>query len=213
MKTRVAIYAAAAVTMVYLAAPASAQGVLPPHEITVSVRSMGLQPISRPVFRNGRYILRAIDGRGCDMRVVANAFTGRVLAVRPLGYPAGPVYAERFYPPARYPAEAIPIPPGYVRVPPPPGASERAARIPSDPSVIFAPGSRPPASASKPAAKPAVPSKVAAKPAKPPAEAKPADGKSQEDKPAEQPADTTGATASSPPENSAVAVPPVQTLE
>lgn len=213
MKMRFAICLAVAATAAGFATRASAQMLLPPYEITTSVRSMGLQPISRPVFRNGRYVLRAIDGRGYEMRVVASAVNGRILNVRPVGYRRAPAYAERFYPPARYPAEAAPTPPGYVGVPSS-GASERAARIPQEPSVIYAPGSkaasqpsaRTPSAAAKPGSpKPAAP-KVAAKPAKAPApiaaetSAAPA-----------QPAETTAANGAGA-ENS-LAVPPVQSLE
>lgn len=201
MKTRFAICLALAAGIAGLATPASAQFLLPPHEITTSVRSMGLRPVSRPVLRGNRYVFRAIDAGGYEMRVAADAFNGRIIAVRPVGYRQGPAYAERFYPPGNYPAEMAPPPRGYERP---------QARIPSEPPVIYAPGSnatppqpsgRPP-SAPKPAAKPATPPKVAAQPAKPPAEAKAP----------EQPAGTTGAT-SSPPENPALSVPPVQTLE
>lgn len=212
MKTRFAIGLALAAGIAGLATPASAQFLLPPYEITTSARSMGLQPVSRPVLRGNRYVFRAIDGRGYEMRVAADAFNGRIIAVRPVGYRQGPAYAERFYPPGNYPAEMAP-PRGYPAdaAPPPRGYERPPARIPSDPPVIYAPGSnatppqpsaRPPSAPKPAAAKPAAPPKVAAQPAKPPAEAKAP----------EPPTGTTGAT-SSPPENSAVAVPPVQTLE
>ena len=68
---------------------------LPPHEITTSMRSMGLKPISPPVRRGDRYIVRAIDRRGIEVRVAADALSGRVLAVRPI---EGPLYADRAYP-------------------------------------------------------------------------------------------------------------------
>jgi hypothetical protein len=218
VKTRFAICLAVVAAAAVSATPVFAQNLLPPHEITTSVRSMGLQPISRPVLRGARYVLRAIDGRGAEVRVAADAIDGRIIAVRPMGYRQGPAYAERFYPPGNYPMEAAPPRGGYERLAPPPGAYERPARIPSDPSVIYAPGSnatgpqplaRPPSAAKPPApkvvAKPAP--KTAAKPAAPPAETSAAAEKSDGSA-------TTGATSSLPAaENSAIAVPPVQSLE
>src|SRR5918992_116555 len=87
---------------------------LPPYEITTSVRSMGLTPIAPPVRRGARYVLRAIDRRGAEVTVAADALSGRILFVRPLGYGGGPVYAERVYPRA-YPEEFGPPPRGIKR--------------------------------------------------------------------------------------------------
>ena len=212
VQLRFAICLAVALSLPALAGPASAQYVLPPHEITTSVRSIGLQPVSRPVLRaNGaRYVLHAIDRRGVEVRVVADAMTGRVLAARPLGYPAGPAYAVRPYGPEYYrpvPPRGIPeAAPSDPRVPP----TERSARIPSDPPIIYAPGSKPevvPAPRPPVAGKPAAAPKVAAKPkpTEPPKE------KAANQSPAET--DTTGTTSSSSAENSSVAIPPVQSLE
>ena len=148
---RTAICFAVAVTAAGLATPASAQFLVPPHEIVTSVRSMGLQPVTQPVLRRGgRYVLHAIDRTGMRMKVAADGRNGRILFVEPLGPARGPVYVERDYPP--------------VRAVPPRGGS---AHIPADPPVIYAPGSTasaPPPPARPPvAAKPAAPPKVAAK--------------------------------------------------
>ena len=216
MQTKFAICLAVALSLPALAVPASAQYVLPPHEITTSVRSMGLQPVSRPVLRpnGGRYVLHAIDRRGVEVRVAADAFTGRILAVRPLGYPAGPAYAGRpnaygYYPmPQReYPGEVVRPP---ASVPMPPSGAQQSARVPSDPPIIYAPGSKPEAAppARPPVAgKPATAPKVAAKPklAEPPKE-------KAADKPQPE-SDTTGTTSSSAAENTSVAIPPVQSFE
>ena len=84
VKTRLAICLAfAAISPAVLPVSASAQALLPPYEITTSVRSMGLEPISPPVRRGDRYVLRAIDGRGAEVTVVADALSGRILLVRP----------------------------------------------------------------------------------------------------------------------------------
>ncbi|HET7680568.1 MAG TPA: hypothetical protein VFK79_10585 [Xanthobacteraceae bacterium] len=229
MKTRLAICLAfAALSPAALPVSASAQALLPPYEITTSVRSMGLEPISPPVRRGARYVLRAIDRRGAEVAVAADALSGRVLFVRPVGYGRGPVVAERFHPPA-YPEEFAP-PRGYERqrsyeprrsYEPPgnPGNYEQQGnyeptppRNPPDPSVIYAPrenatAPQPPARAPS-AAKPPAPPKVAAKPAaKPAATAETTASRQQSDA-------TTGTIAPQPPaENPAAAIPPVQSLE
>ena len=219
VKTRLTICLAFAV--IALAVPsisASAQALLPPYEITTSVRSMGLEPISPPVRRGARYVLRAIDGRGAEVTVAADALSGRILSVRPAGYGRGRVYAERFYSPA-YPEELFPQRRGIERQPSYEQRSHeqqgnyqrQPPRAPAEPSVIYAPRDnanalQAPARAPS-AAKPAAP-KVAAKPAAtPPAAAQSTASKEQSD-------DTTGATASQPPgDNQALAIPPVQNLE
>ena len=219
MKTRLAICLAfAAISTAILPVSASAQAVLPPYEITTSVRSMGLAPISPPVRRGARYVLRAIDRRGVEVTVAADALSGRILFVRPLGYGGGPVYAERVYPRA-YPEEFVRPPRGTEwqrsyeqrRGPEQQGNYERPPRNVPEPSVIYAPrdnANAPQAPAPVPsAAKPPAP-KVAAKPAaRPAAAAESTASKEQSDA-------TTGTTASQPPkENPAVAIPPVQMLE
>jgi hypothetical protein len=218
-----AICLAVALSAPALIGPASAQYVLPPHEITASVRSMGLQPVSRPVLRpNGtRYVLQAVDGNGLEIRVVADAMTGRVLFARPAGRPERPAYAGRpnaygYYPVPGpgYPAEVV-RPPRNVPTPP----AQRSARAPSEPpAVIYAPGSKPPATAdSKPPAKTAarppaaaksVSSKVAAKPADPAPAETAAAPKDKDD------SATTGSTSvATPSENPSLDIPPVQSFE
>ena len=225
MKTRVAICLAfVAISAAVLPVSASAQALLPPYEITTSARSMGLAPISPPVRRGDRYVLRAIDRRGAEVTVAADAQSGRILFVRPVGYGARPVYAERVYPRA-YPEEFVPPPRSIERQRSyqqprsygqqgnyeQQGNFERPPRNPPEPSVIYAPRDNvnapqapsPAPSAAKPPA-----NKVAAKPAAKPAAA------AESNASKEQSDDITGATAAlSPAENPALAIPPVQTLE
>jgi hypothetical protein len=223
VKTRLAMCLALAVTCSAVAPiPASAQALLPPSEITTSVRSMGLQPITAPVLRGARYVLRAIDRRGMKVTVAADAVNGRVLFVRPVGYAdrpiEGPVYADRAYP--RVYPEGMAPPRGYERprnyqqqgsYDPPdnyqqPGNYVRPpARIPGEPSVIYAPrdtansqGANPqnPNPRAPVAAKPTPAPKVAAKP---PAQSAPAAAPVEARKTEPSPEVTTGSTASSPP--------------
>lgn len=77
-------------------APANAQvlaaDVLPPYEVSTIVRSMGLTPLDRPYWRNGRYVLTATDRSGRQVRVVVDSYSGQVIRVRPMdvGYYEGP---------------------------------------------------------------------------------------------------------------------------
>jgi hypothetical protein len=223
VKTRLAICLALAATCSAVAPmPASAQAPLPPSEITTSVRSMGLQPITAPVLRGARYVLRAIDRRGTEVTVAANAQNGRVLFVRPVGYGErpieGPVYADRAYP--RVYPEGMAPPRGYERprnyqqqgsYDPPdnyqqPGNYVRPpARIPGEPSVIYAPRDTANSQGANPQnANPRAP--VAAKPmpapkvaAKPPVQSAPAAAPVEARKAEPSPEVTTGSTTSSPP--------------
>lgn len=65
-------------------------GALPPHEIMTIVRSTGLEPIGRPVRQGPAYALRAVDPAGEEVRVIVNAYMGRIVKVVPL---SGPRYA------------------------------------------------------------------------------------------------------------------------
>jgi hypothetical protein len=68
-------------------------GVLPPDEIIAAVQSYGLVPTTR-VFRRGPfYVLHALDRRGTELRIVADAALGDIISVTPLCLPradAGP---------------------------------------------------------------------------------------------------------------------------
>src|SRR6266487_4293339 len=65
-------------------------GALPPHEIVTIVRSTGLEPIGRPVRQGPAYALRAVDPAGEEVRVIVNAYMGRIVKVIPV---SGPRYA------------------------------------------------------------------------------------------------------------------------
>lgn len=69
-------------------------GALPAFEAVTITRSMGLDPVDGPVWRDGRYMLRAIDPDGREMHVVLDGRDGHVLAVRP--------QARRYFAPGGY---------------------------------------------------------------------------------------------------------------
>ena len=81
---------------------------LPPHEVLTSVRSMGLEALTRPVLRGRVYVLRARDAGQLEKRVVVDARTGEVVQVRDVAgvAPAYTPYDPRFgrYAPPRPPA-------------------------------------------------------------------------------------------------------------
>lgn len=186
--------------------PASAQYLLPPYEITTSVRSMGLKPVSPPMLRGKRYVLRAVDRRGVEVNVAVNAVSGRVMFIEEAGN--GPIRDTRAYPGGA-----------------PPSAGNQASGDPTEPSVIYAEPRetnppRPPARVPG-AAKPPVPKVAARPPAKPaaPAEAeKPTEASSASVAPEKSP-DTTGSTtaaaqpASPAEKNPALVAPPVQAFD
>ena len=130
------IFAAVAATLIG-AAPAQAQNVaadlLPPYEVSTIVASMGMRPLDRPIWRNGRYVVNAIDRNGREVRVVLDAHDGQVIAVRPRMRDY--VYEPRYGappPPPEYPRGA-PYEPRYDQrygAPPPPPAA-----IPGRPPV------------------------------------------------------------------------------
>src|SRR5262245_39183602 len=68
-------------------APASAQmavGDIPPYEMNAIARSAGLRPIG-PAMRQGpHYVLRAVDRRGEERRVVIDARYGEVISAVPV---------------------------------------------------------------------------------------------------------------------------------
>jgi hypothetical protein len=113
-------------------APANAQvlaaDVLPPYEVSTIVRSMGLTPLDRPYWRNGRYVLTATDRSGRQVRVVVDSYSGQVIRVRPMdvGYYDGP---------RGYGVRPDPYDPRYAAPPPPPRS------IPNGPG--YGPGPQP----------------------------------------------------------------------
>jgi len=167
------VIALAAVTGALVSsAPASAQvyavtDILPPQEITAIVRQAGLQPISRPVWRPGRYVLHAVDRYGRTLRVAVDARMGEIIRAIPVdvyadvdGYirPPRDIYGRDPYPPVA----RAPVPPANVPYEgeyddsdvPPPDASPRV--IPGPRSAAPAP-SRSAALAPKPEVKKTTP--------------------------------------------------------
>lgn len=117
--------------------PANAQmlaaDILPPYEIVTIVRSMGLNPLERPRWRHGRYVMAATDRSGREVRVVVDAASGQVIRVVPIevGYYSGP-RGDGVRP--------DPYDPRYGAPPPPPRP------IPSQPDYYYGqqPGYAPP---------------------------------------------------------------------
>ena len=129
MKHRWLLIAAAA--GFFGSAPANAQmlaaDILPPYEVVTIVRSMGLNPLERPRWRHGRYVMAATDRSGREVRVVVDASSGQVIRVVPMdvGYYDGP---------RGYGVRPDPYDPRYGAPPPPPRP------IPNQPDYY---GSRP----------------------------------------------------------------------
>ena len=123
------IFAALAVTLIGVA-PAQAQHIaadlLPPYEVSTIVASMEMRPLDRPVWRNGRYVVNAIDRHGREVRVILDAQDGQVIAVRPRMRDY--VYRPRYGappPPPEYP-RGVPYEPRFdsrYDAPPPPPAT------------------------------------------------------------------------------------------
>ncbi len=83
------------------------------HEILSRVRSGGFDPVGQPVRRGPRYEVAAVDPYELDVRLVVDAQTGDILAVRhdpELAEPplAGPSYAQWQF---RRLRESRPVPP------------------------------------------------------------------------------------------------------
>lgn len=162
-----------------------AMPVLPPAEIVASVHSLGLAPISRPHWQGRVYVLRAVDERGHEHRVLVDARSGEVIEAVPV------VRA------ANYPALRDDLPPQAVQ--------------PMPPRVIPAPRSTLKDSARPPLPKPKPSATASAAPASPPPAAPPRDtmAKTPELKASEQKAPEQKASEEKP----AISVPPVQTFE
>lgn len=94
--------------------PAAAQyygaeaDIISPREAADVVRAAGLDPVSRPVWRPGRYIVHAIDRYGRELRVVVDARLGEVVRAVAVGGSAD--FGPRSYDPypRPYPQAALP---------------------------------------------------------------------------------------------------------
>ena len=214
-------------------APASAQTMVNPNgyeiaaaQAELAVRQARLVPLTRPVLRDGRWVLFASDRTGGQVRVAVDARTGQILAIRLLamGYPGvprpsaivpDPGYGGRPAPgPAHIDGQPSPVPPRSVPVPrtaiAPPAAKPSpqtppkpapAAVTPSPPAAPLAP----PAAAAPAPDKPAAPQVAApaSPPASPPATSPPT-------KPASPPAAQLPATKQDKPALELVPVTPIE---
>ena len=136
---------------------------LPPYEIVTIVRSTGLEPLSRPLRQGPTYVLRAIDPAGQEMRVIANARTGRLLQVVPVpgaryvGPMTPPPYGRpigRMVPDGNGPSSRIAgLPPGAqdapVAAPPLPRAVQAGPPLPRPRPKVAAAEQPPPAAETK----------------------------------------------------------------
>ena len=112
---------------------------LPAYEIITIVRSTGLEPLSRPLRQGPTYVLRALDPAGQEMRVIADARSGRLVKIVPVaGHYVGPMT------PPPYGAPVGRVPDGN-------GPSSRLAGLPDAPAAAPPP---PPAQAGPPLPRP-----------------------------------------------------------
>jgi hypothetical protein len=173
---------------------------LPPQEAMTVIRSMGLEPISRPVLRGRVYVVRSVDEDGIAVSAIVDARSGMVLQVveagpyaPPQGWRAarGDAYmaSPESIPPGLIPPESVP--PGTMR--PPIGSVIRPAPAPK--VATRAPLPRP----APPHAKPATPGGGLA--ALPDPKAKP--GKSVPAPVASRPKDSTAAANAPAPQTNA----------
>ena len=74
-------------------AQATAADALPAYEILNNVRALGFRPTTQALRRGPYYVMHAIDPRGMEVRVVADAQLGDIVSVAPIVAPrisAGP---------------------------------------------------------------------------------------------------------------------------
>jgi hypothetical protein len=103
------------------------------------VSSTGLEPVGRPVRQGPVYALRAVDPAGEEVRVVVDAYLGRIVKVIPL---SGPRYAMPLLraPYGRPPRPMAMVPDGdfddFTPIGPGPGGSPAGPpRVPRDPAA------------------------------------------------------------------------------
>jgi hypothetical protein len=152
VKHRVLLYAGIAALALLATRPGLAQPVppaypgavfpgeaLPPHEAVTIVSSTGLEPVGRPVRQGPVYALRAVDPAGEEVRVIVDAYLGRIVKVIPL---SGPRYAVPLLraPYGRPPRPTAMIPgdefDDFTSMGPAPGGLPAGgARTPRDPAV------------------------------------------------------------------------------
>jgi hypothetical protein len=114
-------------------APVPPEAMLPPFEAMTVARSVGLEPISRPVLRGRVYVVHSIDDQGFPVRAIVDARSGtllRVVASRP--YARGPYGGWRA-------ARGGPGMPDDPELAPPEPIPGPAVRAPAEPGVRQAP--------------------------------------------------------------------------
>ena len=141
----------------YNAPPPPYSAVLPPFEVMTIIRSMGFDPVSRPVLRGPVYVVNAVDDESIPVRVLVDARRGHV--VRVTESPPRTAYVgrppEAGFGPRRAPPETVP--PGVVYRPYDDDLPLPAAQAPAPP--------KPKVAARTPLPRPAPPqSKAAATP-------------------------------------------------
>jgi len=148
----------------YGAPPGPYGAVLPPYEVITIIRSMGFDPVSRPLLRGPVYVVRALDEVSTPVRVLVDARRGNVVRVveNRAGVYAG-IYAGVGRPPEadfglrRPPPQTVP--PGAVY---PPYEDEPMPPVP--PAAQIPPPPRPKVAARTPLPKPAPQTRPAAPP-------------------------------------------------
>ena len=166
---------------------------MPPGEALALVRASGFTPLTRPARRGPRYLLLASDRAGGQVRVVMNAYNGRIVRVEP-------AYDPRFaYHPVRPPG-SIPVPRTRVSELPPAQSDRQEPRASRDagPDITGSLPPHPSARTPLPRPRPATASNNATLAKAPPTEAAPS--------PAANPA-PAAAPAASPPANAATPKP------
>jgi hypothetical protein len=77
----------------YQREPVTAADALPAYEILATVRALGFDPTTQAFRRGPYYVLHALDWRGVQVRVVADAQLGDIVSIRRVfvpRYDAGP---------------------------------------------------------------------------------------------------------------------------
>ena len=94
---------------------------LPFEDVIALVRSMDLDPVTAPIRRGARYVVRAVDQYGNMVRVVVDGQLARVVALRPV---MGRARSVEYAPPTDYPPRVVYGPSPYG----PPAESRAPAR-------------------------------------------------------------------------------------
>jgi hypothetical protein len=139
--------------------PKPANGFVSPYEIMRTVRSAGLQPLSRPLREGASYVLRATNLRGVPMHVVVDARTGVIRdATRIVPANAGPYGGPQPYGPPPYPYASPygPAPYAYSGYAPPPYGEPADYSEPPPPAAASPVPNRLPNRMPPPAAAPTV---------------------------------------------------------